>query len=298
MALRGSSAVRILRQRLARPAGEAAVAALRGPDDVHGTTACREYTRSSAAMQVLDVTFSPQQATLGMQVARALQRNPDEAASAVAASLTPRQRRALIAALRQSTIADAVYGSSSYVDYLFDSSDGDATPASKDGALNKEEFARALRMHQELVGAAESQQTATQATMAPPPGTEATPSLGSLTTYAVARGMPFVGFGLMDNFLMIVAGEAIDLSLGAALGLSTMAAAGLGNLVSDVAGLGFADTMEELIRKAGFITAPPLTRTQRQMPRTRVAKLLGTSGGISIGCLLGMFPLLFMPGAS
>ena len=36
-------------------------------------------------------------------------------------------------------------------------------------------------------------------------------------------------------------GEYIDLTIGAALSISTMAAAGLGNLISDLAGLGLAD---------------------------------------------------------
>ena len=41
-----------------------------------------------------------------------------------------------------------------------------------------------------------------------------------------------------------MAGEEIDATLGVKLGLSTLASAGLGNLVSDVAGIGFADQLE------------------------------------------------------
>ncbi|CAM9152537.1 unnamed protein product, partial [Phaeothamnion confervicola] len=53
------------------------------------------------------------------------------------------------------------------------------------------------------------------------------------------RNVPiFVGFGIMDNAILIVAGEYIDLTLGVALGISTMAAAALGNLVSDIFGVG------------------------------------------------------------
>lgn len=36
-------------------------------------------------------------------------------------------------------------------------------------------------------------------------------------------------------------GEYIDINVGAALSISTMAAAGIGNLISDLAGLGLAD---------------------------------------------------------
>jgi hypothetical protein len=43
-----------------------------------------------------------------------------------------------------------------------------------------------------------------------------------------------LGFGFLDNFIMIVAGEYIDLTLGVTLGISTMAAAALGKLVSAV----------------------------------------------------------------
>lgn len=44
--------------------------------------------------------------------------------------------------------------------------------------------------------------------------------------------------------LQLVAGEEIDATLGVKLGFSTLASAGLGNLVSDVAGIGFADQLE------------------------------------------------------
>jgi hypothetical protein len=50
------------------------------------------------------------------------------------------------------------------------------------------------------------------------------------------NALPFVGFGILDNMIMILAGEYIDQSLGAMLSISTMAAAALGNIISDVAG--------------------------------------------------------------
>ncbi|CAF4344185.1 unnamed protein product, partial [Adineta steineri] len=52
-------------------------------------------------------------------------------------------------------------------------------------------------------------------------------------------GLPYIGFGFVDNFVMLVAGETIETFFGAALCLSTMAAAGLGNAVSDVIGIGY-----------------------------------------------------------
>jgi hypothetical protein len=39
---------------------------------------------------------------------------------------------------------------------------------------------------------------------------------------------------------------------------------------------------------------PDLTQAQRLMPRTKVAEKSGQAVGISIGCLLGMMPLLWL----
>lgn len=90
-----------------------------------------------------------------------------------------------------------------------------------------------------------------------------------------------------------MAGEAIDHSLGAWFGLSTMAAAGLGNMASDVLGLGMADSIEAALSKMGSGRLPTLTRAQRRHRSVRAARLAGSCVGISVGCLLGMVPLLF-----
>ena len=42
----------------------------------------------------------------------------------------------------------------------------------------------------------------------------------------LAAAVPMVGFGFMDNLIMIQAGDLIDTYLGDVLGLSTMTAAG------------------------------------------------------------------------
>ena len=70
------------------------------------------------------------------------------------------------------------------------------------------------------------------------------PTNQQLLTTAIASGIPFVGFGFCDNAIMLMSGERIESSLGVALGITTLAAAGLGNLISDVVGLGLADTIE------------------------------------------------------
>lgn len=43
-----------------------------------------------------------------------------------------------------------------------------------------------------------------------------------------------VGFGFMDNFIMVQAGGYIDATLGVQLGLATLTAAAMGQVVSDV----------------------------------------------------------------
>ena len=71
-----------------------------------------------------------------------------------------------------------------------------------------------------------------------------------------------------------------------------MAAAALGNIVSDVSGLGLAGYVESLATKLGF-EGPQMNSAQLQMTRTVVATNLGRGIGIVIGCIFGMFPLLF-----
>ena len=48
------------------------------------------------------------------------------------------------------------------------------------------------------------------------------PTPGELRQLAYHNSLPFIGFGFLDNFIMIVAGEYIDLTLGMKLGISTM----------------------------------------------------------------------------
>ncbi|XP_078396127.1 transmembrane protein 65 isoform X2 [Cetorhinus maximus] len=104
--------------------------------------------------------------------------------------------------------------------------------------------------------------------------------------------IPFVGFGFLDNAIMIVAGTQIELSIGVIFGISTMAAAALGNLVSDVAGLGLAGYVEALASRLG-LPSPDLNPKQADMWQTRLSSQLGKVIGVTIGCILGMFPLFF-----
>ncbi|XP_061486887.1 transmembrane protein 65-like [Rhineura floridana] len=118
------------------------------------------------------------------------------------------------------------------------------------------------------------------------------PSTGQLKHVFFHNAIPFVGFGFFDNAIMIAAGTQIELSIGIVLGISTMAAAALGNLVSDLAGLGLAGYVEAMASRLG-LPIPDLTPKQADMWQTRVSAHLGKAIGVTIGCLLGMFPLFF-----
>ncbi|XP_017265481.1 transmembrane protein 65-like [Kryptolebias marmoratus] len=120
----------------------------------------------------------------------------------------------------------------------------------------------------------------------------APPTAAQLRYVLLHNAIPFVGFGFLDNCIMIVAGTQIELSIGVVLGISTMAAAALGNLVSDLAGLGLAGYVEALASRLGM-QIPDLSPKQADMWQTRVSCHTGKAIGVGIGCLLGMFPLFF-----
>ncbi|XP_020361064.1 transmembrane protein 65 isoform X2 [Oncorhynchus kisutch] len=123
---------------------------------------------------------------------------------------------------------------------------------------------------------------------------EASPLTRAQIKYVLLHNaIPFIGFGFLDNAIMIAAGTQIELSIGVTFGLSTMAAAALGNLVSDLAGLGLAGYVEVLASRLGM-QVPDLTPKQADMWQTRVSSHMGKGIGVTIGCILGMFPLLFL----
>lgn len=148
--------------------------------------------------------------------------------------------------------------------------------SNRDGHLSKEEFSKFFK--------------AKKVDEKAPPGL---PTHRQLVLVALASGIPFIGFGFCDNSIMILSGDQIEKSLGVAFGISAMAAAGLGNAISDVAGIGLADHVESLFGRLGIPQAK-LKKEQVMMGTTRFARTFGASVGVTIGCLLGMFPLLFI----
>lgn len=87
-------------------------------------------------------------------------------------------------------------------------------------------------------------------------------------------------------------GDYIDLYLGSYFLLTTMTAAALGNTFSDILGIGTAFYVERLANKIGY-SPPKLSPIQMEMSCSRNSANLGRVLGVTLGCLLGMCPLLF-----
>ena len=96
----------------------------------------------------------------------------------------------------------------------------------------------------------------------------------------------FIIFGIIDNGVMVVSGSMIENLLGSWLGISTMAAAGLGNTLSDIIGIVCGRFIERKLYKVMPIDdSTKLTKSQ---------ETISEALGITVGCLIGMLPLLFM----
>lgn len=93
-----------------------------------------------------------------------------------------------------------------------------------DGIVTRFEFNKwMLKQAQATVGGAAAAAVAT----GPPTGRQ-------LGLFGLNVAIPMIGFGFMDNFIMILAGDAIDASIGTRLGISMMASAALVRACSEV----------------------------------------------------------------
>lgn len=147
------------------------------------------------------------------------------------------------------------------------------------------------------------------------------PSWKQLSRVMLASGLPFVGFvsryftciddnnilslgreindvcacrfGFCDNAVMLLAGDAIDSMIGLHLGITTLASAGLGNIAADVVGVSVTHQIKEKSRKILWAQPPRLSTIQQAMRSVRAAKMGGAAAGVTVGCILGMFPLFF-----
>ncbi|GMH54984.1 hypothetical protein TrLO_g10010 [Triparma laevis f. longispina] len=124
----------------------------------------------------------------------------------------------------------------------------------------------------------------------PPPEQPSKADLRQLFIHAMC---PMIGFGIMDNFIMIQAGDAIDNTFGATLGIATLTAAAFGQVFSDVSGVLFGGVVERSVSRLG-IHPPNITSAQRRMAVCKNVIIGGSVVGVTIGCLLGASCLLFM----
>jgi len=120
------------------------------------------------------------------------------------------------------------------------------------------------------------------------------PSYNTLKIIALGQAIPFIGFGFMDNAILIVAGDAIDTYLGVTLGISTLCAAAIGNIISDLAGIGLGTAIEDFCANRLKLPTPDLSTAQRQLRSVRFAGQIGMAVGMTFGCIVGMFPLFFI----
>lgn len=119
------------------------------------------------------------------------------------------------------------------------------------------------------------------------------PSRSQLANLFLYHSLPYVAFGFMDNSIMILAGDYIEATIGARLGLSTMGSAALGNAMADAVSIAMAYQVERFFTR--LVQGPStLTLSQFELKRTRVTIQLARIIGIACGCLLGMLPLLFI----
>mmetsp|Transcript_6251 Transcript_6251/g.13014 ORF Transcript_6251/g.13014 Transcript_6251/m.13014 type:complete len:223 (-) Transcript_6251:80-748(-) len=124
-------------------------------------------------------------------------------------------------------------------------------------------------------------------------GNAAEPSVRQLQLVALGQAVPFVGFGIMDNMIMILSGDYIDMTLGVVFGISTLCAAAIGNIMSDLAGVGLGTVIEDFAAKLG-LPEPRVSSAQMKLRSVRFAGQAGCAAGITVGCIIGMFPLLFI----
>lgn len=108
--------------------------------------------------------------------------------------------------------------------------------------------------------------------------------LKRILTRMLTVGVAFLIFGIVDNGIMIFAGNAIDGYLGATLGVSVLLSAGLGNTISDVAGILVGRIVEARLFRGRDITEGLST----------IQIVSAEAVGITLGCLIGLAPLLII----
>ena len=120
------------------------------------------------------------------------------------------------------------------------------------------------------------------------------PTSTQLKNHYIANTLPMIGFGIMDQTVLIQAGNMIDLTIGVQFGLSTLTAAAIGGLISNVSGILFGGTLETIAKTLGLVPASNLTPQQRSLSFVRRGRIVSQVLGIVLGCCIGMVNLLFI----
>ena len=89
-----------------------------------------------------------------------------------------------------------------------------------------------------------------------------------LQLVALGQAASFVDFGVMDYIIMILSGDYIDMTLDAVFGISTLCAAAIGNIISDLAGVGLGTIIEDFAAKLG-LPDPRVSSAQMKLRSVR-----------------------------
>mmetsp|Transcript_68249 Transcript_68249/g.189520 ORF Transcript_68249/g.189520 Transcript_68249/m.189520 type:complete len:421 (-) Transcript_68249:125-1387(-) len=145
------------------------------------------------------------------------------------------------------------------------------------------------------------------------------PTLAQCQSRAIAAALPMIGFGFMDNLVMIqagnvptdgswrqaptlnainahtrsLAGDLIDNTIGVTLGFAALTSAAFGQIFSDVSGICFGGMVEAAAARMGLASSG-ITAAQEKLRGVRVLSTVSAACGVVVGCLLGMTSLLFM----
>ncbi|KYO03035.1 GAF domain-related protein, putative, partial [Plasmodium reichenowi] len=103
--------------------------------------------------------------------------------------------------------------------------------------------------------------------------------------------IPMIGFGFMDQFIMIRLGDIFDASIGVTFGISTLCAASFGQLCSDTFGIFFGYVLNYLLQTYKIIQ--PIKYDIKNKVY-QYCTLIGSVLGILFGCALGMLQLIFI----
>ena len=119
------------------------------------------------------------------------------------------------------------------------------------------------------------------------------PTREQLIRHFANSTVPFIGFGFMDNTIMLHAGNFIDCSIGVTFGISTLAAAAIGQIVANGMSVVFGGYVEALAYRVGLPQAG-LSSKQKALSKVRTVGICGHFLGVVVGATLGLVNLFWI----